>query len=1138
MSTKNSSFVFRLFIVSIVFALLFGAAGVAPAHAGGGPLHVKPAATGTGDCSSWANACTLQTALALASVNNSVWVMTGVYKPTTGTDRSATFQLKSGAIVYGGFAGTETSIGQRDPLANVTILHGDIGAAGSSDNSYHVVTGTTDTTLDGFTITGGNANGASPDNRGGGMYNPAGSNPSLSNIIFLENSANYGGGLYNYSAFSRLMGVTFVRNSATVYGGGLYNYDSSPALTNVTFSDNTATESGGGMLNREDSNPTLTNVTFSGNTATGDGGGLSNLSTSSPIIRNTIFWDNTAPIEAQISNANGSLPSVEDSIVQGGYVGGVNIINANPMLGTLGDYGGFTLTIPLLPGSSAIDALTNGTNGCGTDISTDQRGVARPQRGKCDIGAFEYNYTGTYYTKPAASGMGDCQNWENACPLRNALSTSVSGDSLWVMAGTHKPTAGFSRAATFQLKNGVAVYGGFAGTETSLNQRDPVVNITTLSGNINLFNDSDSYHVVTGASGATLDGFTITAGKATGAYPNDSGGGLYNYESNPTLSNLIFSNNLAVAEGGGIYNNDGDPTLTNVTFSGNSADDGGGMYSQWGSPKLTDVTFNNNTAVSFGGGVYNIESSPTLTNVRFSANSAGWGGGMQNTFSNPMLTNVTFTNNTAYFGGGMRNAQSAPTLLNVTFTSNQVSDAGGGMYNIMGSNPALTNVTFSQNSAETGGGMYNSASAPILTNATFNLNEASSSTGGMLNEDSSPTIRNTILWGNYSPDSLQIKNIGSSAPIVSDSVIQGGYAGGADIITSDPNLGALADNGGYTQTHALLTGSSAIDTGNAAVCPASDQRGVSRPQGAGCDIGAYEYDIKPSPFNKTLPANATTGQTLASTLSWESSADADSYEYCYSSAPGPCTKWNSVGNNTSVTLSGLAPNYTYHWQVRAVNSFGSTEADGGTWWSFTTTAISACTWPTYTPPAAPTFGDVPMDVGHWSWVERLANSTITAGCGAGNYCPFNEVVRAQMAIFLLRGKHCGSSYTPPAVGDSTGFGDVPLSASYAPWVKQLAAEGVTAGCGGSNFCPLQVVNRAQMAIFLLRAKHGATYSPPAVGATTGFGDVPLDASYAAWVKQLAAEGVTAGCGGGNFCPLQNVNRAQMATFLVRAFGLP
>ena len=291
-------------------------------------------------------------------------------------------------------------------------------------------------------------------------------------------------------------------------------------------------------------------------------------------------------------------------------------------------------------------------------------------------------------------------------------------------------------------------------------------------------------------------------------------------------------------------------------------------------------------------------------------------------------------------------------------------------------------------------------------------------------------------------------------------------------------------------------------------------------------------------FGKTAPADSATAISLSPTLSWNQLIGATSYEYCYSSVAGPCTKWNSVGSDTSVTLSGLAPNYTYYWQVRAVDSGGTTEADGGTWWSFTTTAASACTWPPYTPPATPTFGDVPMDVGHWSWVERLANSTITAGCGSGNYCPFSDVVRAQMAIFLLRGKHCGSSYTPPAVGASTGFGDVPLEATYAPWVKQLAAEGITAGCGGGNFCPLQVVNRAQMAIFVLRAKHGSTYSPPAVGATTGFGDVPLDATYAAWVKQLAAEGITAGCGGGNFCPLQNVNRAQMATFLVRAFGLP
>jgi glycosidase len=294
----------------------------------------------------------------------------------------------------------------------------------------------------------------------------------------------------------------------------------------------------------------------------------------------------------------------------------------------------------------------------------------------------------------------------------------------------------------------------------------------------------------------------------------------------------------------------------------------------------------------------------------------------------------------------------------------------------------------------------------------------------------------------------------------------------------------------------------------------------------------------PSTFEKSAPANAASDQPLSPMLSWNASDGATSYEYCYSSAPGPCSAWHSVGTNTSVTLNDLAAGYTYYWQVRAVNPDGTTEANGGTWWSFSTTDTSACTWPAYTAPASATFGDVPMSAGHWSWVERLSNATITAGCGAGNFCPFNDVNRAQMAIFLLRAKHCGSSYTPPAIVGSPHFNDVPVAASYAAWVEQLALEGITTGCGGGNFCPLQNVNRAEMAIFALRARHGATYSPPAVGASTGFGDVPVTASYAPWVVQLAAEGISSGCGGGNFCPMQSVNRAQMSIFLVRAFELP
>ena len=109
----------------------------------------------------------------------------------------------------------------------------------------------------------------------------------------------------------------------------------------------------------------------------------------------------------------------------------------------------------------------------------------------------------------------------------------------------------------------------------------------------------------------------------------------------------------------------------------------------------------------------------------------------------------------------------------------------------------------------------------------------------MYNSSSNATIRNTILWGNTATTGAQIYNV-SSTPSIIYSVVQGGYAGGTVIITADPKLGSLGNYGGFTQTIPLLAGSSAIDTGNDAVCPATDQRGVTRPQGRHCDIGAFE----------------------------------------------------------------------------------------------------------------------------------------------------------------------------------------------------------------------------------------------------------------------------------------------------------
>jgi len=179
------------------------------------------------------------------------------------------------------------------------------------------------------------------------------------------------------------------------------------------------------------------------------------------------------------------------------------------------------------------------------------------------------------------------------------------------------------------------------------------------------------------------------------------------------------------------------------------------------------------------------------------------------------------------------------------------------------------------------------------------------------------------------------------------------------------------------------------------------------------------------------------------------------------------------------------------------------------------------------------FNDVAVD--HWAFpfIEKLFDSGITAGCGGGNYCPLDPVTRAQMAVFLERGMN-GSAFSPPAAIGNV-FLDVGAQDFAASFIEQLASDGITAGCGNNNYCPIAEVTRDQMAVFLLRAKYGSSYSPPT--ATGVFGDVDLGHWAVAWIEALAAEGITSGCGNGNYCPDAQVTRDQMAVFLVRTFGL-
>jgi hypothetical protein len=181
------------------------------------------------------------------------------------------------------------------------------------------------------------------------------------------------------------------------------------------------------------------------------------------------------------------------------------------------------------------------------------------------------------------------------------------------------------------------------------------------------------------------------------------------------------------------------------------------------------------------------------------------------------------------------------------------------------------------------------------------------------------------------------------------------------------------------------------------------------------------------------------------------------------------------------------------------------------------------------------FADVSSENFATPWIEALYHARVTGGCSTDplQYCPEQTVTRAQMAVFLERSMR-GAAYAPAAKASSR-FADVPSTHWAAAWIEQLAADGITGGCGDGNYCPDADVTRAQMAVFLLRSKYGVNYTPPAVGEDTGFQDVPVDHWAAAWIKQLAAEGITGGCGSGVYCPEQPVTRAQMAIFLGKLF---
>ncbi len=503
-----------------------------------------------------------------------------------------------------------------------------------------------------------------------------------------------------------------------------------------------------------------------------------------------------------------------------------------------------------------------------------------------------------WYVNPSAASGGNGASW--ACGFQNlqdAINAASSGHEIWVKTGTYKPTTFptdcsncTDRDKTFYLKDGVAVYGGFVGTETLRSQRNWTTNPTTLSGDIGTTgNNSDNcYHVVLSYSDANttvLDGFTISGGNANGSgnmnnavngvISRNSGGGIYNRNTSPVIENCIISANLAATYGAGIFNYTSPITLTNSTVSGNTASNGGGgIYNDVSSNgTFSGCTISGNTANNNGGGMTNNNCSPTITDCDFLNNTTpNAGGGMLNSFASPIVTNCTFSNNSAvgHSGGGVSNYDNfcTPTFDRCIFSGNTaLNSAGMSFYQ-----GTIKNCIFSGNSASSSyGALSVFGGATTITNCTFSGNSAANSSGGItcgvtFGIPPSVSITNCLIWNNRlngvtGSAEANLTNSGSTITFAHN-LIQNWNPSG----TGNLNGIANAGNANYPAFTTPLdpatapstagdfhiqTCSPVVNKGTNTGAPTTDLFGNTRPFGTTVDLGAHELqsnsDSRPQP---------------------------------------------------------------------------------------------------------------------------------------------------------------------------------------------------------------------------------------------------------------------------------------------------
>jgi hypothetical protein len=498
--------------------------------------------------------------------------------------------------------------------------------------------------------------------------------------------------------------------------------------------------------------------------------------------------------------------------------------------------------------------------------------------------------------------------------------------------------------------------------------------------------------------------------------------------------------------------------------------------------------------------------------------------------------------------------------------------SGGNPPGMTGSTSGWTRVP-DTDSTQTGGYSTNTA-------AKVGINTNNSSEGVYvaigLNFDGTgnPTADSNTKASTYISRGVLVYTPSSAVPVVAGvSPSSGPTAGGTRVTVTGTGLGGAtaATIGGAAvealepiDASTLLATSPAGSAGPATVA-------VTTPSGTGSAANAFTFlDLAPSALSVDATSGAGTvgnangvldpGETVLVTPSWDNlrttsvttTATADGFigpmGATYSVVDATADYGTIASNETKscqgdcylLSISAPATRPRAHWDA----AFEEILAGG-----------ERKTWALH---VGASFADVPTTYWAYKFIETVLHTGITSGCDPGNYCPLTIVTRWQMAVFLaaaLTGGPVPISGTVPNLGSyncvaggASVFGDVPPTDPGCKFIHYIAAKGITAGCGGGNYCPTQNLNRWQMAIFLAVALAGNNVPVSGIvpkmgpyncvfGGQSVFGDVaPADAGCK-FIHYIAAQGITAGCGGGNYCPSEFIKRDQMAVFLTAGFHL-